>query len=173
MRFTRVNGIESPAVSARSNPAVDDTTQRPNSEVIEAASIGFSERFCLCGGAFLGATLDSAALGEGFTTAALEGVEEAFDVADLGVAALDDAAFAFEELLAPEAADCFPFFFSEVLGVSGAASSGSSINCSAALDAEWPSLDSRAFLNTNLMVAARASTDELALGGWSCMSIKV
>jgi hypothetical protein len=33
-------------------------------------------------------------------------------------------------------------------------------------------LDSRAFLNTNLMVAARASTDELALGGWSCMSIK-
>ena len=74
---------------------------------MEEASTFASARFCFCGVGFFDADFGGAELGGGFV--ALEG------------AALGTAAFAFGGLPLPRAA-CLPFFFSVVLGVSGAGS---------------------------------------------------
>jgi len=141
-------------------------TERPKSVVIDEASRLGSERFCFCGVAFLaaaaaldGAALDGAALDEVFAAA----TGEAF-----AGETLEGADRAFCGGLADGAA-CFSLFFTAVLGVSAVAFSASSFKGCVALEAECPSLDSIAFLNTNLIVAARASTAASPSEDWGCM----
>jgi hypothetical protein len=130
-------------------------TDIPKSVVIDAASTFESERFCFCGVTFLAAAaaLEGAALNEDLAGAALEG--DAFagaDCAFCGRLAADDA------------------FFSEVLGVAAAVSAASpSSKGRVVLAAECPSLDSMAFLNTNLIDAARASAEAQPLEDWGSM----
>ena len=134
-------------------------TDIPKSVVIDAASIFESERFCFCGVNFLAAAaaLEGAALDEDLAGAALEG--DAFagaDCAFCGRLAADDAFFS--------------LFFSAVLGVAAAGSAASpSSKGRVVLAAECPSLDSMAFLNTNLIDAARASAEAQPLEDWGSM----
>jgi hypothetical protein len=101
--------------------------------------------------------LEGAALDEDLAGAALEG--DAFAGADC----------AFCGRLAAEDA-FFSLFFSAVLGVAAAGSAASpSSKGRVVLAAECPSLDSMAFLNTNLIDAARASAEAQPLEDWGSM----